>query len=76
MATIANMTPDELKQFIENTIDERLTRLLGDLAVSESEAGTHELAWKDIRALVKQHRWTPPPGAKSSQAFLREDRDG
>lgn len=42
MTTIANMTLDELKQFVEETIDERLTRYLGTFEIAddsdESEA--------------------------------------
>jgi hypothetical protein len=69
MATIANMTMDELKKLVEETVDQRLTQLLGEPDDDE------RLIWDEIRASVDRHRWTPPPGAKSSLEFLREDRD-
>lgn len=73
MVTIQNMTLEELKQFVENLIDERLTRLLGTFELSEEEAD-EGLSWDEIRAAVERHRWTPPPNAKSSLELLREDR--
>lgn len=75
MATIAKMTPEDLKKFVEDTIDERLTQLLGSFELDE-EADDNGLTWDEIRARVKRHRWTPPPDAKSSLDLLREDRDG
>jgi hypothetical protein len=30
---------------------------------------------EEILASIDRHRWTPPPGAKSSLEMLREDRD-
>jgi hypothetical protein len=73
VATIANMTMEELKQFIEVTIDERLIRLLGTFELAEEP--DEDKTWDEIRASVARHRWTPPPGAKSSLEMLREDRD-
>jgi hypothetical protein len=73
MATIANMTLEELKQFVEETIDERLTRLLGTFEIEDET--DEEKTWDEIRASVEHHRWTPPSGAKSSLDMLREDRD-
>jgi hypothetical protein len=73
MATIANMTIDELKRFVEETIDERLTRLLGTFEIPDDE--DDNLTWDEIRASVERNRWTPPPGAKSSLELLREDRE-
>jgi hypothetical protein len=75
MATIADMTIEELKRFIEDTLDERLTRLLGTFEVPEAPDEADELTWDEIRAAVERHRWTPPPGAKSSLEMLREDRE-
>ncbi|MBC8171141.1 MAG: hypothetical protein H7X77_05700 [Anaerolineae bacterium] len=66
------MTLDELKVFVDAAIDERLTRMLGHFELPETSQG--DLTWDEIRQLADQHRWTPPPGAKSSQDFLREDR--
>ncbi len=75
MTTVANMTIEELKQFVEETIDERLTRLLGTFDTSEESTEDDNLTWDEIRASVERHRWTPPPGAKSSLELLREDRN-
>ena len=75
MATIADMTLDDLKQLIEDLIDERLTRSLGTFEVPEEPDEGDELTWDEIRAQVERRRWTPPPGAKSSLELLREDRD-
>ncbi|MCC6973766.1 MAG: hypothetical protein IT322_07140, partial [Anaerolineae bacterium] len=33
------------------------------------------LTWDEVRASVERHRWTPPPGAKTSLELLREDRE-
>jgi hypothetical protein len=75
MATIANMTFEDLKKFVEETIDERLTRLLGTFEIPDEADADDGLTWDEIRASVEHHRWTPPPGAKSSLELLREDRE-
>ena len=75
MATIANMTLDELKKFIEATIDEHFTQLLGKFEMSDESNEFDDLTWDEIRTAVEQYRWTPPSGAKSSLEFLREDRE-
>lgn len=73
--TIGKMTFDQLKQFVEDTIDERLTRLLGAFEMPDEPDEDDNLTWEEIRASVERYRWTPPPGAKSSLELLREDRD-
>ena len=75
MATIANMTLEDLKKFVEETLDERLTRLLGAFEILDEPDAEDDLTWDEIRASVERHRWTPPPGAKSSLELLREDRE-
>lgn len=75
MTTIQDMTLDDLKRFVERTIDERLARLLGEFEIADELAEGREITWDDIRAAVERHRWTPPPGARSSLELLREDRD-
>jgi hypothetical protein len=75
MATIANMTLEDLKKFVEETLDERLTRLLGTFEISDEPDEDDGLTWDEMRASVERHRWTPPPGAKSSLQLLREDRE-
>lgn len=74
MVTIS-MTPEELKRLIEDTIDERLTRLLGNFEITDQPDDDSDLTWDEIRAQVARTRWTPPPGAKPSLELLREDRD-
>jgi hypothetical protein len=75
MTTIANMTLEELQHIIDERIDERLTRLLGTFEIPDESDEDNALTWDEIRALVERHRWTPPPGAKSSLELLREDRE-
>ncbi len=75
MTTIADMTLEDLKEFVEKTLDERLTRILGTFEIPDEADEDNGLTWDEIRAVVEQHRWTPPPGAKSSLALLREDRE-
>ncbi len=75
MTTIANMTTEELKKFVEATLDERLTQFLGSFEIAETADLETDLTWDEIRALAKRYRWTPPTGAKSSLELLREDRE-
>jgi len=76
MMTSANMTFEDLKKLIEEMIDERLTQRLGAFEMNDAQESDDVLTWDDIRASAEQHRWTPPTDAKSSLAFLREDREG
>jgi hypothetical protein len=83
MATIANMTVEELKQLIadavENAIDDRLTRLLGEFEIDEAELFPDQepdtRTWDEVKQDIERHRWTPPPGTPSVTELLREDRD-
>jgi len=75
MVTIQDMTLDDLRKFVEDTVDERLSRLLGAFEIPEEPDAVDDLTWDEVRAAVERHRWTPPPGAKSSLELLREDRD-
>lgn len=75
MATIQNMSLEELQRLIDERIDERLTQLLGTFEIPDEPDEDDDLTWDEIRAAVERHRWTPPPGAKSSLELLREDRD-
>lgn len=75
MATIHDMSLDDLRDFVRKAVDERLTQLLGDFETAlEAETGA-VLTWDEIRTEVQRHRWTPPSGATSSLDLLREDRD-
>ncbi|KAB2902380.1 MAG: hypothetical protein F9K27_17075 [Anaerolineae bacterium] len=62
------MTMEELKQLIEEIVDQRLAALL-----EQDETDTRTM--EEIFASIERNRWTPPPGTKSSQELLREDRD-
>ena len=75
MNCVSTLAVEDLKKFIEETLDERLTQLLGTFEISDDLDEADSLAWDEIRASVEQHRWTPPPGAKSSLDLLREDRE-
>lgn len=68
MATerIGDMTLDELKSLIEQTVDQRIRKI----RKPQSERSVDE-----INATIRQHRWTPPPGTPSVLELLREDRD-
>ncbi len=79
MSTIGNMTLEELKQLINETVDERLKRLFGEFEIDENELFPDEepdtRTWEEVKESIRRNRWTPPPGAKSSLELLREDRD-
>ena len=79
MATIANMTLEELQRLIDERIDERLTYLLGKFELEEDELFADEepdtRTWEQVKQDIERDRWTPPPGAKSSLELLREDRE-
>ena len=74
MSTVADMTIEELKHFVESTLDEWLTKSLGTFDDADDTQNV-ELPWSEIRAAVDRVRWTPPAGAKSSLEFLRVDRE-
>lgn len=72
--TIANMTLDELKQLINNLLDERRIMDMEEVELSLDDAPdtrTLEQVFEDI----EHHRWTPPPGTPSPSQMIREDRD-
>lgn len=79
MASIENMTLQELQRLIDQRIDERLTDLLGRFEIDEEDLFTNEepdpRTWEQVKQDIERDRWTPPPGAKTSLELLREDRD-
>jgi hypothetical protein len=79
MATIQNMTLEELQHLIDERIHERLTQLLGKFEIEEDELFTDDepdtRTWEQVKQDIERDRWTPPPGAKSSLELLHEDRD-
>lgn len=63
---VKDMTVDELKAMIATVVDERLRN---------KEQRGEKRSLQEIFDSIDRHRWTPPPGAKSSLELLREDRD-
>lgn len=68
MATerVGDMTLEELKAVIRETVREE-TRGFRKLGGRRSV--------REVLDSIDRHRWTPPPGSKSSLELLREDRD-
>lgn len=68
MATerVGDMTVEELEALVEKVVDRRMgnVRQLGG-----------KRSVKEINESIRRHRWTPPPGSRSSLEILREDRD-
>ncbi len=63
---VGDMTLDELKTLIENTVDQRVRKfrtLGGKCSVQE------------VLDDIDKHLWTPPPGTPSVVELIREDRD-
>ena len=54
MATIEHMTLESLKQFIDDAIDERLTKMLGNFELNDAE--DDQLTWDEIRHSVEANR--------------------
>lgn len=77
--TIANMTMQELKSLINDTVDRRLREILGEFEIDDDEFfGEDEpdlRTWEEVKSSIKRNRWTPPPGTPSINQLLREDRD-
>ncbi len=63
---VTNMTVEELKALIVEVVDERLRN---------KEQRSEKRSLQEIFDSIDRHRWTPPPGAKTSLELLREDRD-
>jgi hypothetical protein len=68
MESIGEMTLQELEALIERVVEDKLR--LRPMYKQTSEKPIAELLDE-----IWNNRWTPPPGAKSSLEFLREDRD-
>jgi hypothetical protein len=79
MATIAQMTLEELKHLIAAEVDRRLKVLLGEFEINENEFFADEPAdtrsVEEVFASIDANMWTPPPGAPTPLEYLREDRD-
>ncbi|HRE49283.1 MAG TPA: hypothetical protein PLD47_16270 [Aggregatilineales bacterium] len=80
MATIANMTFDDLKQLILDLMEERrLSYLFGDFDMDESDLAIEDepdnRTLEEVFASVEQNRWTPPAGSPTPTEMLRQNRD-
>jgi hypothetical protein len=80
MATIANMTVDELKQLIVQLMEERrISYLFGELDMEEAELGVEDepdnRSLEEVFASIERNRWTPPAGTPTPAQMIREDRD-
>src|SRR5258708_35683974 len=75
MATIGNMTIEQLQQLIDQRIDERLTNLLGAVEIADEDDEQDNRTWEQVKQDIERDRWTPPPGAKCPPELLQQDRD-
>ncbi len=79
MTTIANMTVEELKQMIDESVNRRLKELLGEFEIDDETFFGDEAPdtrnLEEIFESIDQNMWTPPAGAKTSLELLREDRE-
>jgi hypothetical protein len=79
MTILQSMTLEQLQRLIDQRIDERMAVLLGRFEIDEEALFTDEepdsRTWEQVQQDIEHDRWTPPPGAKSSQELLREDRE-
>jgi hypothetical protein len=64
---VGDTTIEELKELINQLLDER-----GLKVAHRSRDGR---SVREILDSIERHRFTPPPGSKSSLEMLREDRD-
>ncbi len=74
MATIANLTFEELIRMIDQAVDRRMEQLLGVFEMAESEADEGRTL-EEVYASIDRNMWTPPPNAPSTTELLREDRE-
>ncbi|MBE9225559.1 hypothetical protein IQ264_09015 [Phormidium sp. LEGE 05292] len=63
------MTVEEFKTLVYDLVDERLQHW------KKPENPVPKRSLQEILNSIDRHRWTPPPGAKSTLEMLREDRD-
>ena len=80
MATIMDMTLDELKQLILDLMEERrIAYLFGELDMDESDLALEDEPdhrnLEEVFASVEQNRWTPPLGSPTPDEMLRQSRD-
>ena len=78
--TVGDMTLDELKQLVNELLDEReVDDFDDDLDIDDSYFGPEEepdtRSLEEVFQSMDENRWTPPPGTPSSSQMIREDRD-
>ena len=66
MTRIADLKLEELQAMIDQAVERKLRELL--FLPNE----VHSL--EEVFDAVDRHRWTPPPGSRSTLQLLREDR--
>jgi hypothetical protein len=78
MASIADLSLEDLHRIIDEAVDRRLHHLINDFDISDEDlTGDEPLdtrSLEEVFASIKKNRWTPPPGSKSSLELLQEDR--
>ena len=80
MATVGDMTVEELRQFVLELIEEqRLEGRFRMLDEFDAELETEDMLYRhnieDVIAAMEKLRWTPPPGSPTPAEMIREDRD-
>ena len=76
MTRVADMTREELRNLISEVVAEQLARRNGATAAGPRSAAQEKRTWAEVLDEIERRRWTPPPGAPSSQEILRAHRDG
>lgn len=65
---LATMSLDDLRLLIAEIVDERLRERPWPGQITDESVD-------DVLEAMHRDLWTPPPGAKTSQEILREDRE-
>jgi hypothetical protein len=66
MTLLQDLTLEELEAMIDEAVERKLQELLGT---------PDPRSLDEVLESIERHRWTPPPGSKSTLELLREDRD-
>jgi hypothetical protein len=80
MATIANMTVDELKQLIVQLMEERrISYLFGEPDMEEAGLGVEDepdnRSLEEVFASIERNRWTPPAGTPTPAQMIHQQRE-
>jgi hypothetical protein len=63
---VGDMTLEELKGLIQHEVNERISGLMKP---------QNRRSPQEVLESIRKHRFTPPPGSKSTGELLREDRN-